>query len=403
MLINKNLSKIKYCVVYKKIFKICRIKPFFYKQTKILKKIYWKIKNFDSNIKTKYLKFTDSLLFNNFKKLFLSKSINSLNKNNFVKNLIFNKYNQKNKNLNFPNLIPKFIIKKKFGTKFLLNFILNNNFKINKKLNFYSKLLIYYFLKKNILMKKKDKQFLNKKKTFLCNKLFNVFKKTHLIIKKNNYLAHKLIFSYKKLIIFLLENKNKIKNTKINKCYKYFFIFIVKNAVKNSHINYRNLSVLSKKILSPFIKKKIQHSNTKTNILYKKLLGLILKKGKKTVAINILENSLVNVSKKVNLSVSKIISILFNKLKASIELKKIRVRRRFHFVPFPINIKRKAYLVTKWVLLSISKNKIKSKTSKKLTSEIIKIIKNQKSLSFKTKKYNISNCFSNKSNKHFRW
>ena len=86
-----------------------------------------------------------------------------------------------------------------------------------------------------------------------------------------------------------------------------------------------------------------------------------------------------------------------------VEVKKVRVRRRFVLVPFPINLKRRSYLIVKWIMQTVQKDKKKSSFSKKLAKEIISVLKNAFSKTKKLRRLNFSQALANRSNTHFRW
>jgi len=103
------------------------------------------------------------------------------------------------------------------------------------------------------------------------------------------------------------------------------------------------------------------------------------------------------------LSFNSILSKLFSKLNSFVEVKKIRVRRGFHLVPFPISHKRSTYLIIKWLIQAIKEDKRKISFSDKLFSEINQTISSSSSKSLEIKTSNISQVLSNRSNIHFRW
>ena len=137
---------------------------------------------------------------------------------------------------------------------------------------------------------------------------------------------------------------------------------------------------------------------------YDKFLGFLIKKGKKINAKKTIENSFFYVSKKTRLSKKQILVFLFEKLNCFVEVRKIRIKRRTHFVPFSIKIKRRLYLVVKWLMKSISLNKKKISTSKKLANEILAVFKNlSNSKVLRLKRLNNNQSVANRSNIHFRW
>jgi ribosomal protein S7 len=98
---------------------------------------------------------------------------------------------------------------------------------------------------------------------------------------------------------------------------------------------------------------------TSTN-LYCKFLGFLTKKGNKLNARKVLDKAFFNVSKKLKMSREKALVLLFSQLNSFVEVKKVRVRRKIVFVPFPISFKRRSYLIVKWVIDSTKREKKKA-------------------------------------------
>jgi small subunit ribosomal protein S7 len=147
--------------------------------------------------------------------------------------------------------------------------------------------------------------------------------------------------------------------------------------------------------------KKIQ--KTKIENLYNKFLGFLTKKGKKLCAERLLERALILVLKKVKRKKSIVFLRLFLKLNTFVEVKKVKIRNRSYIVPFSLSLKRRYYLVIKWLLLSIKENKEKISTSKKLASEVLTTLTKPKSKTLILKRTNNKKAFFNRSNFHFRW
>ena len=152
-------------------------------------------------------------------------------------------------------------------------------------------------------------------------------------------------------------------------------------------------------------KKKITEIKTPNYInFYDKLLGFLIKKGKKLNSKKILESVFFNVSKKTSLSKKQILILLFRHLNCFVETRKILIKRRVHLVPFSIKIKRRLYLIVKWLIKAIDFNKKNLSTSEKMSNEILAVLKKlsiSKVLNFR--KMNNQQSFSNRSNIHFRW
>ena len=141
--------------------------------------------------------------------------------------------------------------------------------------------------------------------------------------------------------------------------------------------------------------KKYQHKN-----LYNKFLGFLIKKGNKISARNILNNAFLVVSKKTGLSLHILLLKIFLKLNTFVE---VRVQRSSHLVPFSIRLKRRSYLIIKWLMQAIKEDSRKIPMSEKLAFEISNTIKKSPSRSVKIRNLNISQALSNRSNIHYRW
>jgi small subunit ribosomal protein S7 len=146
-----------------------------------------------------------------------------------------------------------------------------------------------------------------------------------------------------------------------------------------------------------------KYLSTKNKNLYNKIISFFTKKGNKVKATKIVNEAFDKVSKETGLSFNSILSKLFSKLNSFVEVKKIRVRRGFHLVPFPISHKRSTYLIIKWLIQAIKEDKRKISFSDKLFSEINQTISSSSSKSLEIKTSNISQVLSNRSNIHFRW
>mgnify|MGYP000906265460 FL=1 len=146
-----------------------------------------------------------------------------------------------------------------------------------------------------------------------------------------------------------------------------------------------------------------KYLSTKNKNLYNKIISFFTKKGNKVKATKIVNEAFDKVSKETGLSFNSILSKLFSKLNSFVEVKKIRVRRGFHLVPFPISHKRSTYLIIKWLIQAIKEDKRKISFADKLFSEINQTISSSSSKSLEIKTSNISQVLSNRSNIHFRW
>jgi len=143
---------------------------------------------------------------------------------------------------------------------------------------------------------------------------------------------------------------------------------------------------------------------TANNNLYCKLLGVLTKKGNKTAAKKIIDNTFLKLSSKTNKSLQKLFLQVFIKLNSFIEVKNVRVRRSSHMVPFSINLKRRSYLILKWLTSAIKEENTQQVSfDEKLYLELDNLINNTQSKALKKKKQNTANAVKNRSNLHFRW
>lgn len=146
-----------------------------------------------------------------------------------------------------------------------------------------------------------------------------------------------------------------------------------------------------------------KYLNTNNKNLYNKIVNFFIKDGNRVKANKIVSLAFSKVSKETGLSFNEILSKLFSKLNSFVEVKKVRVRRGFHMVPFPISHKRSTYLIIKWLVQAIKEDSRKLPTSEKLAAEINSTIVNQSSKSLDIKNLNISQVLANRANIHFRW
>ena len=144
-------------------------------------------------------------------------------------------------------------------------------------------------------------------------------------------------------------------------------------------------------------------SSYKSKTLYKKFLGFLTKKGNKTAAKNILDKTFFTVSKATGLSMHALMLKLFLSLNSFVEVKKVRVGRRSLLVPFSITLKRRSYLIVKWLMQAIKEDNKKTPLSARLAGEITAVICGSVSKSRKLRDLNISQAMANRSNIHYRW
>lgn len=153
---------------------------------------------------------------------------------------------------------------------------------------------------------------------------------------------------------------------------------------------------------------KIQNKTLKKNIyfknvIYSKFLGGLIKNGKKSVVKKVLDTALKNVSKQTKKSINLILYEIVYALTTKIEIKRVKIRRGSHLIPFLISRSRQIYLAFKWISATIKNDSRKITTTQKLSIEIFKIIKRLPSISIDAKNFNNSQAYLNRSNTHFRW
>jgi ribosomal protein S7 len=141
----------------------------------------------------------------------------------------------------------------------------------------------------------------------------------------------------------------------------------------------------------------------KKQSLYSILVGFLIKNGNKSIAIKVINTAFSKVSKKIGLSRRQILLKLFLKLNSFVEVRKLKVRKRIFFVPFPTTIKRRLYLTIKWLVMASQKNKKKISLSEKLAYEIEQTLTTDTSFSLEFLKSNLDLALKNRSNLHYRW
>lgn len=146
-----------------------------------------------------------------------------------------------------------------------------------------------------------------------------------------------------------------------------------------------------------------KYLNSKHKNLYLKIIGFLIKSGNKGKATLIINKVFLRLSKELNLPFNKILLKLFLKLNCFVEVKKVRIRRGIHLVPFPISSKRSSYLIVKWLMQAVKEDKRNISTYEKLFTEIKQTLEKSTSKSVEIKNLNISQALANRSNIHFRW
>jgi len=138
--------------------------------------------------------------------------------------------------------------------------------------------------------------------------------------------------------------------------------------------------------------------------LYTKLLGFLIKNGKKKKTKSILDKAFLSISTKTGLSISYILLKVFLNLNTFVEARTIKVKRSSYIVPFSLSLKRRSYLIIKWLIMASLLNKKRVTFVIKIQQEVVLILKKHfSSQALKLKKLNNIRANSNRANIHFRW
>jgi ribosomal protein S7 len=141
----------------------------------------------------------------------------------------------------------------------------------------------------------------------------------------------------------------------------------------------------------------------KFNTFYYKFLGFLVKNGNKNKAKNIVDNAFSSASNQSNRSIIYLLKLVFSRLSVFVESKTIKVRKKSYIVPFTVSLKRRSYLISKWLMKAVSQNTSKQPTYAKIKNEILFLLKKSQSKAFKLKQLNNKQVLLNRSNAHFRW
>ncbi|HND46130.1 MAG TPA: hypothetical protein PLC61_07025 [Chitinophagales bacterium] len=143
--------------------------------------------------------------------------------------------------------------------------------------------------------------------------------------------------------------------------------------------------------------------NKKANNIYTKLIGYFTKNGKKSKSKTIIIEALSNASRSLDLKAIDVLKKVTQSLGVIVDLRTVRIRRNVFTVPVPVNSSRRNYLIVKKISKAISENKAHLSLEKKLTQEIINIVKNKNSKSVLERDFVLKEAAKNKSNSHYRW
>lgn len=143
---------------------------------------------------------------------------------------------------------------------------------------------------------------------------------------------------------------------------------------------------------------------TQSNNIYTKFLGCLIKRGNKVAAKTLLESLTVILFKNFKKKVfSSFFKGLFIKLDTFVEVKKIKIRRKAHTIPFPIVLNRRYFLIVNWLIQSVKMDKTNVSFTQKLSREVSNVLTKGKSTPVSFKRQNDSQAFLNRSNSNFRW
>jgi len=117
-----------------------------------------------------------------------------------------------------------------------------------------------------------------------------------------------------------------------------------------------------------------------------------------------LNNTFFVLSKEVGKPSNFILFQLFKRLNVFVESKNVKIRRSTYMVPFSLNVKRRSFLIVKWLIQAAKENKKRIPISEKIAAEILLVLKNStSSKALKFKALNNKNALKNRSNIHYRW
>lgn len=135
----------------------------------------------------------------------------------------------------------------------------------------------------------------------------------------------------------------------------------------------------------------------------KKFINMLVKKGKKSKARNILKKTFINIKEITGKNPYIVLFTSLKKLKPYIETKKMRKAGRVEEIPVPLKKRRQSFLMFKWFFLSFRTNKLKTyNVFNLLTKEILDLNKN-KGNALGYKKISINTAYRNRAIAHFRW
>lgn len=135
--------------------------------------------------------------------------------------------------------------------------------------------------------------------------------------------------------------------------------------------------------------------------MYENLLGCLTKNGKKATATSLLKKALNSVSAKFKLPTRIIMRRLSENAGTLIELRAVKIRKNTINVPFPIDLARRRFVMSRDIISSANAIKKKINFSKKLSEQITAYLVTKGAGSKKARHF--KNVVKSRSNIHYRW
>lgn len=146
------------------------------------------------------------------------------------------------------------------------------------------------------------------------------------------------------------------------------------------------------------LRKKIARTN-----FIKVFFRFLLKKGNLRKSENIFKKIFNNLTYQTNLGEYSILLKIYQTLYINFEVRKIKKYRSTHLVVIPIKRNRQHFLIVKFLFDAIKEDKRHVSIATKLTSEILKHVKNEDSASTKLRVSAKDLAFKSRANAHYRW
>lgn len=148
----------------------------------------------------------------------------------------------------------------------------------------------------------------------------------------------------------------------------------------------------------------VQRKKQFKKTLYNSFVNNFVLGGKKKLAKNIIDNTFLNLSKNLRVSIVQLLFRVYLKLDCFVEIKHVKIKRRKYTIPFAVNYSRRIYLIIKKIKNSTKSDKRRINFSEKLKIELYNIINFQSSSkAIKSSKAQQALVKSSRSNIHFRW